>query len=299
MTKNSLSKLLFFFVILNQSNCIQKTLSNDQLKSPLYQETSTRFNENRTIEISQINLENYGVSLPTALSHQKDFMSLYGEPDIFDPLEPFNRIIFVVNVVVDRVFLRPISVIYGHFAPLTIKRGVSSALDNAYLPLTAFNYALQTEGDKSLMTIWRFIINSIFGVGGSVDVAQHLQLQKEDPQTIGDTLAYYGVGSGFYLVLPILGPSNLRDSLGTIYLNSKANLVTYPIAKYHLSAPFFVIDNISAREGTLKLDQLFENSIDAYIAVKSFVHQKRQSEVSKIKKRSRIYNIRKRRKNEN
>lgn len=127
-----------------------------------------------------------------------------GCKEIYDPYEKFNRKIFILNTRLDKFVLRPIAVCYKKITNDYVKGRVSSFTSNIGTPLTAVNYGLQLNYDKTLRSVWRFIINTTFGVGGLFDVANKMGLPPSR-QTFGNTLAHYGAAPGPYLVLPIIG----------------------------------------------------------------------------------------------
>lgn len=133
--------------------------------------------------------------------------------DIYDPWEPFNRRMYVFNYYLDKYFLLPVVNSYEFITPKFVRKGVSNFFSNLQEISTFINSVLQMEGNKAIITLIRFAINSTVGVLGLFDVASHMDLPQEY-EDLGLTLAKYGVGQGPYLVLPGLGPSNLRDITG-------------------------------------------------------------------------------------
>ncbi|MDA5195061.1 MlaA family lipoprotein [Govanella unica] len=132
---------------------------------------------------------------------------------INDPLEPLNRATFDFNMTMDRFLLKPVSDAYRWVVPSPIRRGISNVLDNLQSPLIFANDLLQGEFDRGGVTLARFITNSTVGVAGIFDPAAKWGLEKHK-EDLGETFAVWGVGEGFYLVLPFFGPSNPRDALG-------------------------------------------------------------------------------------
>ena len=132
---------------------------------------------------------------------------------VYDPWEPFNRRMYYFNAKLDRYVLIPTVKVYQAVTPAPVEKGVHNFFKNLGEVKTFSNSVLQGETKKSLITFNRFAINSTFGVFGLFDVATKVGLkrQKED---FGLTLAKYGVKNGPYLVLPLFGPSSLRDATG-------------------------------------------------------------------------------------
>jgi phospholipid-binding lipoprotein MlaA len=131
-----------------------------------------------------------------------------------DPLEGFNRGVWAVNRGVDTVAIKPISTVYRTVAPRPARRGLSRLLANLGEPFSFFNNLLQGKPDRAINNLGRFVVNSTIGVGGLADHATGFGI-KPAPEDFGQTLASWGVNGGPYLVLPILGPSTLRDGVGS------------------------------------------------------------------------------------
>jgi phospholipid-binding lipoprotein MlaA len=192
--------------------------------------------------------------------------------NIYDPIEPVNRGIYSFNTFLDRNLIRPIAVGYREFIPSSIRGNVRNVLSNLKEPVYFLNNVLQGDVDSAFSNFWRFTINSTIGLAGIHDVAEYgnLRLQKED---FGQTLGYYGVGNGPYLMLPLLGPSNLRDALGlgvdyatspTVYFDDAATI------------PITATDIISKRETVLDyMSDIERDSFDPYATYRSVYTQYR------------------------
>lgn len=133
-----------------------------------------------------------------------------------DPWEGFNRKVYSFNDAVDRAFLIPAATGYRALAPEFVETGVSNFFANISDIRIALNNLLQLKFVAAGSDIGRFLINSTVGMLGLFDVASELGLQKHD-EDFGQTLGYWGVGTGPYVVLPFLGPSNLRDGPGVAF----------------------------------------------------------------------------------
>jgi phospholipid-binding lipoprotein MlaA len=131
-----------------------------------------------------------------------------------DPLEGFNRGVWAVNRGVDTVVLKPVSTVYRTVTPRPARRGLSRILANLSEPFSAINAMLQGKPDRAVNSLGRFVVNSTIGVGGLADHATGMGM-KPTPEDFGQTLAAWGVNGGPYLVLPLLGPSTLRDGVGS------------------------------------------------------------------------------------
>ena len=135
--------------------------------------------------------------------------------DINDGFEPFNRRMYAFNTQLDRKVMYPASQVYAAIVPKPIRIGIENFYNNFKEIPTMFNSLLQFKPKKAANAFGRFAINSTIGLLGTNDVAKKFGLKK-DWETMGDTLGVYGVPTGSYLVLPVLGPSTLRDGLGSI-----------------------------------------------------------------------------------
>ena len=130
-----------------------------------------------------------------------------------DPLEPMNRAIFEFNEIVDDNILEPVAKGYRYVTPDPVERSVSNFFNNLGEINTIINSALQMKLDKTITSSSRLAINSTVGVLGLFDVATSLGIQREK-EDFGQTLGFYGIPSGPYLVLPFFGPSSFRDAPG-------------------------------------------------------------------------------------
>ena len=180
-----------------------------------------------TIIIS-LALFNYSVLSDEAdnvTTSSSDFETGKYEDEIYDPLEGFNRAIFKFNNVADRIVLEPVARGYRKL-PSPMQSGISNFLSNLRTPLVIVNQLLQGQVKNSAESTGRFVVNTTVGVFGLFDVADNVGLEEKD-EDYGQTLATWGVGDGFYVVLPIFGPSNLRDTAGLVL-----TAVTDPVNAY-------------------------------------------------------------------
>lgn len=200
--------------------------------------------------------------------------------DQSDPFESFNRSMFAVNQGLDKVVLKPTAQVYS-VLPQPIKMGVGNVLSNLSLPVTFFNETMQGEASSAGSTLLRFSINSTVGLAGIFDVATGLGI-KHSREDFGQTLGVYGVGSGPYIFLPILGPGNPRDLLGRA-----GDAVINPVYwagsnddEDDIRLGVTLISGIHARENALELLEELENtSVDYYATVRSLYIQNRESEI--------------------
>ncbi len=129
-----------------------------------------------------------------------------------DPLEPWNRGVFRFNDAIDRVFLKPAAIVYTKATPQFAQKGVRNFFSNLGDAWSAVNSVLQFKGQEAANSFSRFATNTVFGLGGVLDVATEARI-PQSKQDFGLTLGRWGVSSGPYLVLPILGPSSVRDAV--------------------------------------------------------------------------------------
>jgi len=198
-----------------------------------------------------------------------------------DPLEGLNRVVFGFNQVVDHLVLEPSARIYRAVIPRPVRTGVTNVLNNLASPITLTNDILQGNPEAAANTIKRFMVNSTLGIGGIFDHATGLgePLHYED---FGQTLGVWGVGSGPYLVIPILGPSNPRDASGMV-VDTAVNPMTwilYDAPLWQKSIPVGT-QIVVSREAILDdYDNLRKNSPDLYASVRDLYAQKRQAEIA-------------------
>ncbi len=136
-----------------------------------------------------------------------------GRESHIDPYEDWNRSVFAFNETIDDWFLRPVAVGYQTVMPGFADRAVSNFFNNLMEVRNFINSTLQLKGEHAVVAAGRFTYNTVFGLGGLFDVATAFDL-PERPEDFGQTLGYWGIGPGPYLVLPLLGPSSPRDFTG-------------------------------------------------------------------------------------
>ncbi len=142
-----------------------------------------------------------------------------------DPLEPMNRVIYRFNDSVDSALIRPIAEGYRYVLPSFVRTGISNFFSNIGDVLVALNNLLQGKVVNAVSDLGRVLLNTTIGIGGLFDVASPLGLEKHN-EDFGQTFGYWGIGDGPYLMLPFLGPSNLRDAMGTL-VNAKLDPVGF------------------------------------------------------------------------
>jgi phospholipid-binding lipoprotein MlaA len=141
-----------------------------------------------------------------------------------DPLEPLNRTVYQFNDVVDAAVVKPVATVYQDVVPPLVRRGVRNFFSNLQDAWSGVNNALQFKGEPAVSSFTRFGVNTFIGLGGILDVASEMQIERHT-KDFGHTLGYWGVAPGPYLVLPLLGPSTLRDTLA-LPVDAKGNMVS-------------------------------------------------------------------------
>lgn len=128
-----------------------------------------------------------------------------------DPWESYNRSMTTINEKLDAAVLKPAATVYKAVTPPLVRTGVHNFFVNLSEPWTAFNALLQLKGEAAVETIMRFSVNTFFGLGGLLDIASEMGMERQS-QDFGQTLGIWGVPSGPYFVLPVYGPSTVRDA---------------------------------------------------------------------------------------
>lgn len=207
--------------------------------------------------------------------------------EIYDPLEKYNRKIYKFNDTLDSYILEPVVKSYRDNVPEKARDAVHNFLTNLSAPVSVLNSLLQLEINNALSTTSNFLINSTLGVGGIFNVAERkgIKYQKDD---FGKTLGHYGAGAGAYLMLPILGPSSVRDFTGFAF-DKAIDPVAFNVGRVggekELIAPEYsislvVASGIDKREGLIDIiDDIRKDSFDPYATIRSAYLQKRESEI--------------------
>lgn len=199
---------------------------------------------------------------------------------INDPYEQTNRAMHSVNVGLDRALVKPTSKVYGTIVPQPVKTGVANFASNLSLPGDVVNSALQGNGEASVRNTFRFLINSTLGVGGLFDPAKDFGLAQKKTD-FGETLYVWGVGEGPYLEFPGLGPSTVRDAVGTA-VDFAANPVSIVLPKpesYYATASK-VGSKLGDRDRYSEtIDSVLYDSADSYAQTRLLYLQNRRFEL--------------------
>ena len=197
-----------------------------------------------------------------------------------DPLEPLNRAVYKFNDVLDRAVLKPVAQGYQDYIPSPMRTGVRNFFFNLYEPFTIVNNALQGKPGDAAGDTMRLIFNTTFGVFGLFDVATGWGLEPHS-EDFGQTFGVWGFGEGWYLMLPLLGPSTARDAAGLglqfVYdLDPMLHLITQDKPRYGAFALFF----ISERAELLSASEVLDTAaVDEYLQVREAFRQQRWNEI--------------------
>ena len=195
------------------------------------------------------------------------------ESNNIDPFEDINRIVFNISDDLDQAVLRPAAEFYSEYTPLFLKNGITNVFSNLSEVDTIVNQLLQGKVWYAAQDTGRFVINSTVGIAGFFDIASRAGVEKHD-EDFGQTLGYWGVPSGFYLFVPFLGPTTLRDMLAkpTSWFLSGNFSVSDEEASIFLN----VLDVIETRERLLIAENLivgdkYDFVRDAYLQSREYL----------------------------
>jgi phospholipid-binding lipoprotein MlaA len=195
-----------------------------------------------------------------------------------DPFEGFNRTIFTFNDKVDQYALKPVAQGYVKITPQPVRDSVTNFFSNIGDVYTAANNFLQLKITDGVEDVMRLAINTLFGVGGLFDVATQAGLPKHN-QDLGLTLGHYGVPPGPYLVLPLFGPSTVRDAVGSVG-NYYINPLTY-VQPDSVSWGLYALNIINTRANLLGAGDLLAGAaLDKYSFVRNAYLQRRRYQLS-------------------
>lgn len=194
-----------------------------------------------------------------------------------DPLEPFNRGVYQFNDTVDKVITKPLAQGYNKVMPDTGKIMVSNFFSNLDDVVVTANDLLQFKFTQAFSDSMRVLVNTTIGVGGIIDVAS-MQLDKHN-EDFGQTLGYWGMKNGPYLVVPILGPSTFRDSLGDI-ADSQISVITRT-PNVRTRNQMYITKGINRRAQLLEGESLINDAVtDRYSFIRDAYLQRRESRVN-------------------
>ena len=198
-------------------------------------------------------------------------------PDPRDPMEAFNRKVYAFNHEVDKAVLKPVAKGYVAVVPQLMRRGVTNFFNNLGMAVTTVNDALQLKGSKVPVDFARFATNMVFGLGGLIDVASELKIENRN-EDFGQTLGYWGVPGGPYVVLPFLGNFTLRDA-SALPVDFKGDMVTnlsHRPTRFSLKA----VNLIDSRSEFLNASSVLDAAaLDKYTFTRDAHLQRRRSAV--------------------
>ena len=206
--------------------------------------------------------------------------------EVKDCFENLNRATFAFNQALDGVIFKPVASVYKKL-PSPVKNGVGNSIDNLSNLVTIPNNILQGDLKKAGINTGRFVINTTVGVLGFIDVAQYIGLTEYEKEDYGQSLAKLGVGPGCYLVLPVLGPSTVRDTAAS-FVNFMGGDAWYNVTVKNDTQHFSDIDYYSSRltsgidfraKNYDSIENLEKNSLDFYASMKSLYLQDRQQKI--------------------
>jgi len=220
---------------------------------------------------------------------QLEISSKKNNHEVKDCFESVNRGIFAFNQGLDKAVLKPLAKGYRKF-PQPIRSGTSNALNNLGNLVTIPNNILQGQIKRASINSLRLIINSTLGIAGIFDVASYYGLPKEDKEDYGQTLGTWGFGEGCYFVLPVLGPTTVRDSIGSLASvaggDAWYNVTVAKDTQYFNESDYYltrILSGVDFRAKNIEsFDSLENSSIDLYASIRSLYLQDRQKKIQNV-----------------
>ncbi|UFH59074.1 MlaA family lipoprotein [Sulfurovum mangrovi] len=276
-------KFLHFFlmvVLLAFQGCATKEVTPDTNHQQLKREVSTPDtlqSDNLDNQLSEVQTEGF----------EEEF-SEEETSNAIDPLSGYNRVMTSFNDKVMIYLIEPVADAYAFIVPQPARIGLSNAIDNIQFPVRFANNLLQLKFENSADELKRFIVNSTIGIGGLMDPATTYMNTPAHNEDFGQTLGHYGMGSGFHIVLPFVGPSNVRDLLG-LTADAYISPLVYvkDLEKYRIpnnrdqTAGIYSVDFInktSLHPG--EYESFKKDAIDLYPFFRDTYEQKRNSDIA-------------------
>ncbi len=214
---------------------------------------------------------------------EDDFTKDENEIIVSDPIEPFNRAMFSFNDKVYVYFLKPVAKTYRKVVPEPGRVSIKNFFSNLLAPVRIVNSALQLKGEDASNEFVRMMVNTTIGLGGFFDVAKSdfkISMKKED---FGQTLGHYGIGNGAYLVIPLFGPTTVRDGIGLVVdgttLDPLDRIFDDEFEQYLLTRWVNITNELSLDKDTY--ESIKKDSIDPYIFLRNAYIQFRAGAVEK------------------
>lgn len=225
---------------------------------------------------------NYGYAVTESSTSKKASAPILSVPDLnpspkqnnesgnattnLDRYENYNRNVYRFNDKFDKYILRPTAVGYVHYVPSPVRTVIANFYGNLRDFISLGNDILQLNGTTAMATVMRISINSTFGIAGFIDISSGLGL-IEQRNSFGNTFKFYGWTHSSYYVIPLLGPSTVRDALGIIP-DIVFNPTWYLIQDQYISVGLFALNAVDARTKFLGVDQILETSVDPYATLR-------------------------------
>jgi phospholipid-binding lipoprotein MlaA len=249
---------------------ITTLLSGNSIKRPIITALLLSLGATHTFDAYAIHIDNF----PSPSSAHTENADVEND----DHLEEFNRGMFSIHEVLDGLFLKPIGEIYDMVTHTYVQDRVHNVLQNLSTPSTFINDCLQGEGERAAQSLARFTINSTLGLGGLYDFAADVTELPGHQEDFGQSMAVHGIESGPYLFIPILGPSTLRDLIGTV-LDFTVDPINFAFRRTGHSAFTYTrtsVDGVDQRTRLLPVTDRLEKTHDPYTSYKNLYLQNRE-----------------------
>lgn len=207
----------------------------------------------------------------------QDAEAIYGQSPVRDPWEGFNRKVHSFNNVADKFVFRPLAVGYDKITPAPVQDCVSRFFDNLRTPVTAVNQILQRRPGHAAQSLGRFVVNTTVGIGGVLDPASSFGMPKRDGEDFGQTLATWGWRDSRYLVLPLLGPRTVRDTV-SIFGDRPLSLISQ-IQDSGVADKLQLLEVVDGRTRLLPMDKFLQDAFDDYLFVRDAWAQRRNRQI--------------------
>jgi phospholipid-binding lipoprotein MlaA len=194
-----------------------------------------------------------------------------------DPYETLNRSVYRFNDSIDRAAVKPVAKAYKNITPRWVRAGIGNLLSNIEYPSTIVNQFLQGKAKLGLRDTGRFVLNSTLGVAGLLDVATAVGLEKND-EDFGQTLAVWGVPSGPYLMLPLFGPSSVRDAPGRV-VGWFTDALSYVDIPWEVRWGERGLGVVHSRSELLLVDPTLQRTYDPYAFIRDAWVQRREFDI--------------------
>lgn len=199
-----------------------------------------------------------------------------------DPLEGFNRISFAVSMAIDKAVLRPLALGFQQVAPKPARDGLRNVLANLGEPVTFVNDILQLKPKRAVRTLGRFLLNTLFGLGGLFDIAKDKKFNlPRRSNSFSNTLAFYGMKAGPYIYIPILGPTTLRDQVDRV--QGMLPWVDRALRDGRGTASAVLVGLDQRADADRDLEILLGDAVDPYATFRETWLQQRQGQIDQLK----------------